>query len=182
LKRIVFYYFIWTRPSYIHPYEGYILGPKTDRYRRYSETYNRLIDADVRPFIEVLAPNFFLHQMAYVRGIPIEYTLYGLVFLPLLLSSAAVFVLFNLKKRRPREGIVMACMFCHIFPMVATCLTDGLEGNRMSFSTSPLLIITAAYVIHESIGTAHALIGRARSLFAQREKEKKGENEEPPQA
>lgn len=182
LQRTVFYYFIWTRPSYIHPYEGYIIGPKTDGYRRYAETYYRLIDADVRPFVEVLTPNLFLHRMAYVRGIPIEYTLYGLVFLPLLLVSAAAFIVLNLTKRRPREIVVTACAFCHIFPMVAACLTDGLEGNRMSFSTSPLLIIVAAYVIHESIAAAHALTGRARSLLAQTEKEKKGENEEHPRA
>ncbi len=183
LKRIVFYYLLWTRPSYIHPYEGIILGPETDRYYIYSETYNQLIDPDLRPFVELLTPDLFLHRMAaYGRMVPVEYTLYGLVVLPLLLISAAAFILFNLKKRRPREGIVTACLFCHVFPMVAACLTDGFEGNRMSFSTSPLLIIAAAYVIHESIVAAHALTVRARHLSAQREEEKKEESEEHPQA
>lgn len=165
-KTTLVHYLIWCSPSSRHPYDLRILGPRNPVYLGYVEIYNKLLTVDIRRFVEGATPNLLFHEAAYVRSRPVRYTIYGLIFFPILLVATVVFVALNLKKRRPPEAIVLACMFCHIFAMIVVCLTDGQEGARMSFSTLPAVIIMAGYTINEAATAVRSRTGRSNEKSA----------------
>jgi hypothetical protein len=159
MKMALVHYLIWTSPSAMHPYTQETTGPQGAAYQGYARAYNILLCADMRGFIERLTPNLKFHETAHVRYLPVRYTFYGLVFFPLLIVSALIFIALNLKKKRTLEAVVTAGIFCHLFAMVVVCLTDGQEGNRMSFSTFPAVIMMAGYCVNEALAVIRSKTG-----------------------
>jgi hypothetical protein len=102
---------------------------------------------DLRPAIERLQPDLFLHREAMLRGRPVPYTLFGFVVFPLLVALAAWQQVF--RPRTLRTTTAAAALLCLLWPMLAACLTDGQEGNRMRFSTTPGLIVVAVCLAGE---------------------------------
>ena len=145
LARAAGLYALWTRPTFVHPYSSdQIIGPLNDHYRRYALAYDRTLFFDFRPAFERLHPDWFLHGQAMVRGQKVPYTLLGFVVFPAVASITVVLLL--TRRWRHREALALMALLCWLWPMVAACLSDGWEGNRMRFSTGPAFLIMAGYV------------------------------------
>ncbi len=132
-------YAMWTRPTFVHPYGGELLGPPDPRWVRWATGYEDVFFHDLRPAVEPLSPGLFLHQAAMVRRRPVPYTLFGFVFLPLVVALAALQQI--REPRSVRTATAAAALLCLLGPMLGACLTDGQEGNRMRFSTAPALLV-----------------------------------------
>jgi hypothetical protein len=140
-------YAMWTRPTFVHPYDGALVGPADARWIAYASAYERVAFHDLRPIVERLLPDLFLHREATIRGRPVPYTLFGVVVFPAILGLAGW-----QQVRRPRSvrsAVAAAALVVVVWPMVAACLTDGQEGNRMRFSTSPALLVVALSLVGE---------------------------------
>lgn len=166
MKMALVHYFVWTSPSTMHPYTQKTNGPKRPHYQGYVRAYNKLLCADMRGFIERLTPRLTFHETARVIRRPVRYTFYGLIFFPTVIISAFVFIALNLKRKRALEAVVAAGIFCHMFAMVVVCLTDGQEGNRMSFSTFPAVIMMTGYSISQALAAIRSKTGLSRENAA----------------
>jgi hypothetical protein len=81
-----------------------------------------------------------------VRGHPVPYTVAGFVVFPAI--AMAVVVMLVSRRWQHREALVAVALVCWLWPMVAACLSDCWEGNRMRFSTGPAFLVMASYVLH----------------------------------
>jgi hypothetical protein len=146
LARAAGFYCMWARPTFVHPYSSdEIVGSPDERYRRYARAYADVLFHDLRPAIERHTPGWFLHDQAMIRGQPVPYTVAGFVVFP----SIALATVFLLASRRWQlfESVATVALLCWLWPMLAACLSDGWEGNRMRFSTGPAFLVMACYVI-----------------------------------
>ena len=151
-------YAMWTRPTFVHPYDGNLVGPADARWIGYATTYERAAFFDLRPTVERLLPGLFLHREAMLRRRPVPYTLFGFVWLPLIVGLAAWQQIRC--PRSVRTATAAAALFCLLWPMLGACLTDGQEGNRMRFSTTPALLVVEACLVGEAL----ARWGRSRAI------------------
>jgi hypothetical protein len=140
-------YAMWTRPTFVHPYDGALLGPTDARWIAYATAWEDVAFPDLRPAVERVLPDFFLHREAMLRGRPVPYTLFGLVVLPAILALAAWQQIAH--PRTLRSAVALAALLVVLWPMLAACLTDGQEGNRMRFSTTPALLVIAIGLVGE---------------------------------
>jgi hypothetical protein len=145
LRRAMGQYAMWTRPTFVHPYEGTLWGPASDAYRRYADGYRSFFFADLRPWIEPATPRWFLHDEARIRGRAVPYTLFGFVVLPALVI--AVLVQAWARPWAAQSAIVIIALLCLLWPMIGACLSDGQEGNRMRASSEAVLVVLAAWVL-----------------------------------
>lgn len=143
LLRAAGQYVMWMRGGYVWPYAQSIMGPSNRIYRSYATRYDRLLFADLRPFAESLLPSCSLHRAAMVRGHPVPYTLFGFVVFPL--TIVVVLVRWARGPWTHREAAVAVALLSIFFAMTGACATDGIEGNRMRFSTAGLLAVVLAY-------------------------------------
>jgi hypothetical protein len=137
---------MWMRGSYVNSYDQFIQGPWNQSYQGYASRYDGIVYADLRPIAERLFPHWTLHRAAMVRGHPVPYTLFGFVVFPLTVIGVLARWL-----RRPwtfREATVAIALFSIFWAMVGACATDGIEGNRMRFSTTGLFAVVLAYALH----------------------------------
>jgi len=147
LKKAAGQYAMWTRPTFVHPYDGALLGPADPRWIAYATAWERTAFLDLRPAGERLLPGLFVHREAMIRRRPVPYTLFGVVVLPLLLALAA-WQQFRCP-RSVRTATAAAALLALLWPMAGACLTDGQEGNRMRFSTTPALLVLELCLVGE---------------------------------
>jgi hypothetical protein len=147
LSRAAGQYAMWSRPTFVHPYRGALEGPADAWWRAYATAWSRAAFLDLRPAIERGLPGLFLHREARLRGRPVPYTVFGFVLLPVLLGLAV----WQQIARPPsvRIATAAAALACLVWPMLAVCLTDGQEGNRMRYSTTAAMIVVAACLAGE---------------------------------
>jgi hypothetical protein len=148
LERAAGQYAMWMQPAYLDPYYGFLIGPTTASFRRYAIAWRDTLFMDLRPPAERVAPSWFLHQAAVVPriGRPVPYTLYGFLLFPALIVALTVRGI--RADRRNDAAIAWTLLAVIACPMVAVCLTDGTEGNRMRFATTPLGVATFLFVLH----------------------------------
>ena len=146
LARAVAYYAMWSRPTFVHPYEGHIRGPTGSLYQEYAAIWGSLFFADLRPLIEGVAPSLGFHEHARVLERRVPYTVFGLLF-PVCLAAVALTVLRKQGSRDVRTAIAGILLLVLIWSVAVPCLTDGVEGNRMRFATSPFLLVLIAYLV-----------------------------------
>jgi hypothetical protein len=146
LSRAVAYYAMWSRPTFVHPYEGYIRGPAHSPYRGYAGIWGALFFADLRPIIEGVTPSFEFHEQARVLSGRVPYTVFGLIF-PLCLAAVALTVLRRRRSADTGAAIAGILLLVLLWSAALPCLTDGVEGNRMRFATSPFLLVLIAYLV-----------------------------------
>jgi len=142
-------YAMWTRPTFVNPYTQHIygVGVQNARWIVYAAEYQRIAFADLRPTVERLLPNLFLHREAVVIGQPVPYTLFGFVVLPVILALAAWQQI--ARPQSVRTAVAAAALTIVVWAMLATCLTDGQEGNRIRLSTAPALLVVELCLIGE---------------------------------
>jgi hypothetical protein len=135
LGRAAGQYTLWTRPSFEMAHvPGMLIGPPSPPYRRYAQLLRETLFADLRPNIERAYPAWFLHRYAVLRDMPMAYTVFGFVVFPLFV--VALLVRAVRRRREPAGAIAVALLVVVLSPMAVSCLTDGVEGNRMRFSSS----------------------------------------------
>jgi hypothetical protein len=140
LRKAVANYASWTQPSFLQPQLGYGMGPPSFPYLAYAYVLVRTVFYDLRPAAERLWPDWFLHREAHMpNGRPIGYSLFGALLYPAALIALAVAG--ARRARTPDGALVLVLLAITVPPMVAACLTDGEEGNRMRFATTPMLVI-----------------------------------------
>jgi hypothetical protein len=148
LQRAAGQYAMWMQPAFVDSHLGRLVGPASAPYIRYVDLWRNGLFMDLRPLAERAWPSSFLHEAAVVRSTrrPVPYTLYGFVlFLALVAALAARG---NRAKRRNDAAIAWILLALILCPMVAACLTDGTEGNRMRFATTPLVVAAFLFVVH----------------------------------
>jgi hypothetical protein len=148
LRRAAGQYAMWTRASFVHPYTGQVLGSPSDAYTRYARAWERALFLDLRPFVEERWPGWFLHRYATVRGRAVPYSVFGFLLLPLLV------VLLGAKgvryRRRVGGATALVLLAVVLWPMLGACLTDGQEGNRMRFATTPLVVAGVCLLLRDA--------------------------------
>lgn len=148
LEKAVGQYAMWTRPTFVNPYTGRLyLVPSEPHWGAYATAYERILFADLRPTVERVLPDLFLRREAVVDGKPVPYTLFGFVVLPAILVSAAWQQV--ARPRGLRAAVAAAALSILLWSMLATCLTDGQEGNRIRLSTTPALLVVEFSLVGE---------------------------------
>jgi hypothetical protein len=140
-------YAMWTNPTFVNTYDGTRNGPTDAGWIAYATGYQRTLFRDLRPAVERLMPNLFLHRQATVERRPIPYTVFGVVVLPAILVLAAWQQV--ARPRSPRTAVAAAALLVLLVPMLAVCLSDGREGNRMRLSTTPALLVVEMALVGE---------------------------------
>jgi hypothetical protein len=152
LQIAVSHYAMWSSPTFVHPYNGRILGPGTAPYRAYAASIARWFFADIRPGIERTWPSLKLtHEWrgGYASA-KVPYTIYGVVVLPLIMILSAVRIVRTRRRGGWRSAAFVFVCFLVLWSLVAACLTDGIEGNRMRFATiPPLFILIAIWLVND---------------------------------
>jgi hypothetical protein len=145
LRRAAGQYAMWMRPAFVDPYLGGARWLPSPAYRAYARAWQEVLFADLRPAVERRWPGWFLHRYARVPVTgAVPYTLFGFVLFPLLLVALVV------RAVRPSDlagATALLLLVAILWPMTAACLTDGLEGNRMRFPTTPLVVIGVCLLV-----------------------------------
>lgn len=144
------YYPAWSRATYVHSHRGTISGPSGGPPTLHARWYRAVLYADLRPLLEGVLPEGSLDRFAIIGGRPVPLTLYGLLLFPAVLLAATAAVLARWREGRPQERAVLLGLYCIAWTLVVPCLTDGLEGNRMRYPTSNLVVVVGLYALHEA--------------------------------
>ena len=137
-------YFHWARPAFIQSYTGVPRGPDNAAYQAYARAWQALLFTDLRPLVEPLTPGLKLHEMAVLRArnnAPLRYSAFGLLWFPLLIAAAALSLLRREHRRSVAGGAVILALYAVLWTLLVPIATDGIESNRMRFSTSALLTL-----------------------------------------
>lgn len=136
-------YFMWARPAFIQSYIGTPRGPDRPIYQAYARAYERVLFTDVRPLVVALTGPREFHDKAILRrdGSPLVYTLFGLVWFPLVVGAAALGLVAGRGRRAATAGLVALALYALGWNLAIPILTDGIEGNRMRFATSALFTL-----------------------------------------
>jgi hypothetical protein len=138
-------YPMWMRGGYVQPYDQSIVGPSNEAYYGYTLRYDRILYADLRPLAERWHPGWTLHQTASIRGRSVPYSLFGFVVFPL--TVALVLLRWLRGPWTFRDAAVAVALFSIAWAMLGACATDGIEGNRMRFSTTGLFAVVLVYAL-----------------------------------
>lgn len=136
-------YLMWARPAIEQPYRGDLLGPPSPVYQAYASAYRALLFTNVRPWIERATPSLDLHRRMVLKatGEPLRYTLFGLLWFPAIALASTVGC-FGRGRMRSIEGwTTLFALYAGSWTLVVPVLTDGIEANRMRFSTSALFTL-----------------------------------------
>ena len=149
LRRAAGQYVLSMRPSFdMGHFSGLLIGPDSSAYAWYADLWRRTLFADLRPFVERRYPHWFLHRYAVVdadSGRYVPYTLFGFVLFPAFLL---ILVVKAVRRRRDVGGATALVMVATmLLPVVASSLTDGLEGSRMRFSASFLVPVGICWLL-----------------------------------
>jgi len=144
------HYWMWSRATWAHPYFGAWFAPGLSGI---DHGIDRILTAtffaDLRPAIEGLLPPGELDGFALLRERKVPFTLFGLLLFPGTVIAAATLLL----RRRPRwstaESVVALSLFCILWTLALPCLVDGIEGNRMRYTTGGLLTVVGLYVVSQ---------------------------------
>lgn len=125
-------YALSTRAMYLHPYTGRAFGKSPAEFEGWLWLYDRMLYLDV---------SAILGDTGEQPGL----TLFGLVWLPLLVVLAVAHA-----RRVPDERFGLATLgFLALFPLAVACATDGVEGNRMRYST---FAVIACVTVRRDVG------------------------------
>jgi hypothetical protein len=160
---IAMQYFHWARPAFIQSYTGRPRGPANAAYEGYAQAWQALFFTDVRPLVEPATPGLApLHGIAILRrdGSPLRYSLFGLLWFPLVVGLAAASLLWRGQRRSVAGGAILLSLYAVGWTLCVPIMTDGIEANRMRYSTSALFTL----LLLERLGALlRRRAGRARS-------------------
>ncbi len=136
-------YFMWARAAHVLSYTGEPRGPDSRAYRAYARAWEVLWFTDVRRPLEAATPGLPFHRYAILRatGAPLPYTLFALLWFPLGLLLAARRLAERAFRASPAAPLLALSLLAVLWTMLVPCLTDGIEANRMRFSTAPLWLV-----------------------------------------
>jgi len=135
-------------------------------------TYENLLFADLRPGVDsllfdedfirvnvpdpsgnavsrVLTVDQFVGLMASMSGCavhPIQVTVYGLIFLPLLVLAAGAYLLVRIRRLDDLDAIAAMGLFTLLWVFLTTLVSDGIEGARMRYGTAGVNLVLLWYV------------------------------------
>lgn len=135
------------RPAYVHPYDGVRLLPSTVADGAWPRAVERALFADLRPLVERLARSDALSASAIVSGVPLPFTVFGLVLLPGSIALAACMLWRRRAHLTAREGTLLLALLTVVWVLFA-CLMLTEEGNRVRFPTTPLLVLIVLHAAH----------------------------------
>jgi len=149
-------YFMTMRPSFIYPYSANTVFSGGPRYDRYAVRYRDIVHPNLRPWLERVAPGWFVHRYAVMRDKQIPYTPFAFAYPGFLVACAIV----GLRKRRDPAGwFLLLCALVSAWTVFVPALTDGAEGNRMRLASAPLVCVGVCVLLQ----AAYARLLRARS-------------------
>lgn len=136
-------YFMWARAAHVLSYKGTVRGPDSRAYHAWARAWERLWFTDARRPIEALAPGLAFHRYTILRanGKPLPYTLFALLWFPLGLVLAARRLASRTFRASSAAPLLVLSLAAVLWTMLVPSLTDGIEGNRMRFSTAPLWLL-----------------------------------------
>jgi len=111
------------------------------------------VHPDLRPWLERVAPGWFVHRYAVMRDKQIPYTPFAFAYPGFLLACAVVALR---QRREPAGWFLIFCAFASAWTVFVPALTDGAEGNRMRLATAPLIGVAACVLLQHA---AHRLLG-----------------------
>lgn len=144
---LLLHYLIWCGPMYRYIYKDKYIGSESADYQLFCAQYHCWTNHDLRPWIERLFPSWSLHKKANYKSRRIGYSLYAVVLFPLMLMISLPFAVHDVRRRRLNGAAILLCWYIYFFAKAVTCLTDGLEGYRISFSSFPLILAIGAYCV-----------------------------------
>jgi len=131
-------YFMTMRPSFIYPYSANTVFSGGPRYDRYAARYRDILHPDLRPWLERVAPGWFVHRYAVMRDKQIPYTPFAFAY-PVFLLACAI-VAWRMR-RTPAGWFLILCALASAWTVFVPALTDGAEGNRMRLASAPLVCV-----------------------------------------
>ena len=139
IKNSILFYFKWSQPSYIHPYNFTVQGPASKWYQKWASWHKKIFYFDLTPLINTLSPDTVSKSLQQNR---IQINLFGLILFPIAILSFLHVLFLNIQKKDlPQTGIILLSLFCIAWVLGVSCLTDGAESNRMRFSTQVLFML-----------------------------------------
>lgn len=154
-SRSVYYYFAWSRPSFIHPYTNNIRGPENIMYQLYADSIQKLVFYDLRHTVETIIPKAD-HIFEWSQ---IPFSFFGLVLFPGLILSAIILVFYTFRLRQKEIFSVLIFSLINIFwVLFIPVLSDGMEGNRMRFAIFPLLMVLSLVGVNFILGSGQKRI------------------------
>ncbi len=149
LKRSLVNYSKWTRATFVHPYSGKIRGPWDGLYLKYAGGVRATFFADLGFLLRWITgqpeSEGSKQRATLLEG---RWTLYGLLLFPGLLVLVSILIAKDLGRGcSAGTGISILCLFTICWHLVAVCLTDGAEGNRLRFGVAPCSFILAICVL-----------------------------------
>lgn len=170
----------WTRATFVQPYSEQIRGSWDGWYPRFARAVRATFFADLGSLLRRLAghpePDGSQQHPAVLSG---RWTPYGLLMFPGLIVFASLMIARDLagprlSRRKPHPpgnpaspvqlgrgfgaatGLSILCLFTMCWHLVAVCLTDGAEGNRMRFGVSLCFLVLAVTVFASGWETVKA--------------------------
>ena len=139
----------WTRATFVHPYSEEIRGTWAGLYRTYVRTVRALFFADLGFLLRWIAdPPESEDRVQRATLLAGRWTLYGLLVFPGWLVLASLLIAKDLGRGcTAGTGISILCLFTICWHLLAVCLTDGAEGNRMRFGVTPGSLVLAIWVL-----------------------------------
>ena len=171
----------WTRATFVQPYSERIRGSWDGWYLRFARVVRATFFPDMGGLLRRMAgrpePDGSEQHPAVLSG---RWTLYGLLVFPGLLLLVVLMIARDLAGLRPRRrgphrwpgnpaspvqlgrgfgsatGLSILCLFTIGWHLVAVCLTDGAEGNRMRFGVSLCFLVLTVLALASGWETVKA--------------------------
>jgi len=143
-------YFMATRATYIFPYSpiNAPFGTGNESYEQWQSFYNNILFYDLRPLVESIFPNFFVHNYAKIRGYKVLYSTFSLFFPFIIIVVLMLVARSRTSLNSEHLALVIICSLL-VWTILLPCLTDGNESNRMRVSTFQLFSLLILYCIHK---------------------------------
>jgi len=138
MRNAIGHYLMTMRPSFIFPYSANTVFTAGPRYDAYAARYRDIVHPNLRPWLEHVIPDWFVHRDAIVLEQRVPYTPFAF-FYPAFLIACAVFAV--RRRREPIGWFVAYCALASAWTVFVPVLTDGAEGNRMRLATAPLICV-----------------------------------------
>jgi hypothetical protein len=143
------YYRYWSMPTDFNPYTGASWRKDVARFDRWASAYERLLFFDVG--VPAAAPETEDRGSTFLRRLqdatrPVPLTIFAVAGFPLLLALSG-WALWRRRPWDPESGAAALALGAVVWTLLVPCLTDGLEGNRMRFTSAPLIPLLWTYVL-----------------------------------
>lgn len=139
-------YFMATRASSIFPYSSAVWGAGNDAFQLWQTAYRDVLFYDLRPFMEKVWPQWFVHEVAMLRGVKVPYSLFS-VFLPVLCLAVLVKFVRRASRLKCSDVLALCMLLILVWHIAIPSLTDGAEANRMRLSICPLIVLLELYLL-----------------------------------